>query len=246
MLKMISGVVISMEIDRRIFLSSALTSAFAAEADRPIRLMVITGGHALNAAFFGLFEGKWQHREHAPKSTATAYSQPINEVDAVVLYDMPKQITDAEKANFLALFERGVGVVFLHHALCALQDWPAYDEITGVRLREKTPGGALPKFIYQHDVDFDLQRVDMKHPVLDGVTSFRVHDETYGNMFYHPGLQPLLVTSQPGSMPVVAWTRQVKASRTVSIQPGHGPEIFKEPNYRRLVANAIRWVAKRT
>src|SRR5438309_12102754 len=56
---------------------------------------------------------------------------------------------------YLTLFERGVGVVILHHALAALQQWATFEEITGLRMREKGEGG-LPPYTYKHDVDFEL------------------------------------------------------------------------------------------
>jgi hypothetical protein len=36
--------------------------------------------------------------------------------DVVVLYDSPGNLTDAQKAKFLVLFDKGIGVVVLHHA----------------------------------------------------------------------------------------------------------------------------------
>jgi len=185
-------------------------------------------------------EWKWDYREHAPKSTSTAYAEPFAHLyDAVLLYDMPQTINAAEQRNFLELFGRGVGVVALHHALCSYQDWDLYAEIIGVRLRASD-------FTYLHEVDFGLQRVEVNHSVLDGVTAFQVHDETYGRMVYMGGNQPLMVTSHPTSMPVVVWTRQYKSSRVVMIQPGHGPQVFKEANFQRLLGNAVRWAARRS
>jgi type 1 glutamine amidotransferase len=46
-------------------------------------------------------------------------------------------------------------------------------------------------------------------------------------------------------MPIVVWSRTYRLSRVVMIQPGHGPQIFAIPHFRRLVANAIGWVAPR-
>ena len=34
-------------------------------------------------------------------------------------------------------------------------------------------------------------------------------------------------------------------SRLVYLQPGDGPSVYNEPHYRRLVRNAIEWVAAR-
>ncbi len=45
------------------------------------------------------------HAEHA-KTNATVYERDdLLSYGAVVLYDMPKTITDAQKAKFLSLFE---------------------------------------------------------------------------------------------------------------------------------------------
>ena len=41
----------------------------------------------------------------------------------------------------------------------------------------------------------------------------------------------------------IGWTRTVENSRIVYLQPGDGPETYASPHYRRLVENAIRWVA---
>ena len=183
-----------------------------------------------------------ERRAHEPADTCTVYDRPIApDFDAVLLYDMPRNITEPQQRNFLALFERGVGVVILHHALAALQQWGTFEEITGLRMREKGEGG-LPPYTYKHDVDFELQRVDIKHPVLAGVSSFSVFDETYGRMYYHPDIQPLMVTNHATSIPVLVWTRSYKNSRLVMIQPGHGPQVFGSQDFRRLIANSVQWV----
>ncbi|MCC6155497.1 MAG: hypothetical protein IT367_17140, partial [Candidatus Hydrogenedentes bacterium] len=44
---------------------------------------------------------------------------------------------------------------------------------------------------------------------------------------------------------IVAWTVPYKESRVVAIEPGHGGDIFVDENYRRFIAQAIRWAAKR-
>lgn len=233
-------------VSRRALLVAA--SATLARGASPIRLLVVTGGHEFHESFWDVFknqEWKMERRAHEPADTCTVYDRPIvPDFDAVLLYDMPRSITEAQQRNFLALFEHGVGVVILHHALAGLQQWGTFEEITGLRMREKGEGG-LPPYIYKHDVNFELQRVELKHPVLEGVPSFPVFDETYGRMYYHPDIQPLMVTDHPTSIPVVVWTRAYKNSRLVMIQPGHGPQIFGNQAFRRLIANSVQWVTRR-
>ena len=235
-------------LSRRAFVGVA-ASAKAATGASPLNLLVVTGGHKFDASFWDIFksrpEWKIEQRAHELPATCTAYDRPTApNCEALLLYDMPKSITEPQQQNFLALFERGVGVVILHHALAGLQHWSEFEEITGLRMREKGEGG-LPPFTYKHDVSFELLRVEVTHPVLDGVASFSIFDETYGRMYYHPDIQPLMVTNHPTSIPIVVWTRLYKKSRLVMIQPGHGPQIFGNPQFRRLIGNSIEWAARR-
>ena len=46
----------------------------------------------------------------------------------------------------------------------------------------------------------------------------------------------------PGSN-LVGWAKNAINSRVVYLQPGDGPAAYDSPDYRRLVENAIRWVA---
>jgi len=234
-------------LSRRTVLEMAAAAGLARGAS-PIRLLVVTGGHEFDASFWEIFkdhpEWKMEPRAHESAETCTVYDRPVApDFDALLLYDMPRSITDVQQQHFLALFERGVGVVVLHHALAGLQQWNAFEEITGLRMREKGEGG-LPPYTYQHDVNFDLQRVDVKHPVVEGIPSFSILDETYGRMYYHPNIQPLMVTNHPASIPVTVWARTYKNSRLVMIQPGHGPQIFGNLHFRRLIANSIAWVSR--
>jgi type 1 glutamine amidotransferase len=239
---------VARRLSRRAALGMAAAAGLAHGAT-PVRLLVVTGGHEFEPSFWQIFknhpEWKMEQRAHEPADTCTVYDRPIApEFDVVLLYDMPRNITEAQQEHFLALFERGVGVVVLHHALAELQQWSTFEEITGLRMREKGEGG-LPPYTYQHGVNFDLQRVEVTHPVLEGVPPLSVLDETYGRMYYHPDIQPLMVTNHPTSIPVVVWSRKYKDSRLVMIQPGHGPQIFGIPHFQRLIANSIGWVSRR-
>jgi hypothetical protein len=55
----------------------------------------------------------------------------------------------------------------------------------------------------------------------------------------------------PGDWPgraasdVVAWARDVLASRIVYLQPGDGPATYANEHWRRLLGNALHWVARR-
>src|SRR5713226_1019099 len=124
-------------LSRRAWLGMAASVPLVRGA-APLRLLVVTGGHEFDASFWDIFrersEWKMEHRAHEPAETCTVYDHLIaSDFDAMLLYDMPRNITEAQQKNFLALFEKGAGVVVLHHALAAMQQWSPFEEITGLR-----------------------------------------------------------------------------------------------------------------
>jgi type 1 glutamine amidotransferase len=164
-----------------------------------------------------------------------------------VLYDMPKTITEQQKQNFLALFDKGTGLVVLHHALVSYQHWPEYEQIIGGRYPEADgkSGVVTLEVGYEHDVEIPVVIVAKDHPVTAGLNDFTIHDEIYWGFRVQPDVAVLLTTTHLKSGKPLAWARNQGKSRVVFIQLGHGPEAFVNPNYRQLLAQSIRWTAKR-
>jgi type 1 glutamine amidotransferase len=227
-------------------------SAQAAEPIPKIKVLLITGGHGFEReAFFEVFKSNPEialaHAEHAA-SSATAYErEDLLDYHTVVLYDMPQVITDQQKAKFLSLFQHGTGLLVLHHALVSYQTWPNYERIIGGRYREpdpKKPGTVTEQAGWQHDVEFTATIVAKNHPVTTGLKDFVILDEIYWGYQVRPDVTPLLSTTHPKSGKPLAWTRSEGNSRVVYLQLGHGPSAYRNENYRRLVAQSIRWVAQ--
>ncbi len=227
-------------------------TADAASAEK-LRVLVVTGGHGFEREpFFKMFEDNpditFTAAEHS-KTNASVYDRTdLPTYDVVVLYDMPKDITEAQKKNFLSLFEKGAGLVVLHHALVSYPNWPEYDRIIGGRYPEpdpKRPGTVTDQAGYQHDVDIPVVILATNHPITDGLTNFTINDEIYWGFRVAPDVTPLFTTTQPKSGKPLAWTRTEGKSRVVYMQLGHGPSAFNNPNYRKLLAQSIQWAANR-
>ncbi|HEX7862821.1 MAG TPA: hypothetical protein VF773_20985 [Verrucomicrobiae bacterium] len=94
----------------------------AAEGAGKLKVLVVTGGHGFEEKeFFEVFRAnkgiEFTHAEHT-KGTSDVYDRAdLYSYDVVVLYDMVQNITEAQKAKFKGLFERGIGLVVMHHAL---------------------------------------------------------------------------------------------------------------------------------
>ena len=87
--------------------------------------------------------------------------------------------------------------------------------------------------------------VAKKHPVTEGLSGFVIEDETYKGMWISPKVQVLLTTGNPTSDGPLAWLGRHPKARLVYIQLGHGSLAHRNPNYQRLVRNAIGWAAGR-
>jgi hypothetical protein len=243
---------------RRVLLvASALLSCGAAaaaqSAAQPIKVLLVTGGHGYEREpFLEVFRDDHgiaiTHAEHS-EGTADAFdrSDPAS-YDAVVLYDMPATITDAQKARFLSMLDRGVGLVVMHHALVSYQRWPDYERIVGGRYIDTPEKGGDPTATpsgYEHDVNFRV-RVVGGHPITRDVSDFDINDEIYFGYRVAADVTPLATTPHPKSGNPLIWARTEGQSRVVYVLLGHGPAAYANPNYRRLVANSIRWAARRS
>jgi len=241
-----------MEIIKIILLSMMFfyTGAFAQKKKDPVRVLLITGGHnfdrktfdALMQSLPGVAVNEVKHPD------ALTMFRPENRAsyDVVLFYDMPEAISEQEKKDFSDCVKAGKGIVVLHHAYCSYQNWPEYKNIIGGRYYEKpwtdSNGVTHPASAYKHNVKFRVKVTDKKHPVTKGITDFDILDETYANGAVNPGVHILLATDEPTSTPSLAWTNRYGKSKIVTILLGHDKEAWTNPNFVKLLGQAIMWV----
>jgi hypothetical protein len=179
-------------------------------------------------------------------------------------------------AGFAALLDAGVPVVALHHAIAGWPTWPEYADWLGGRFLYKPGelrGERRLDSGYRHDVAYEAVAVAPGHPVLEGLPErIPFTDELYLYEVFEEAVTPLLRAEHgfvrdgfysaahavagrmffnegwdhpPGS-DLIGWTKRARNSPLVHLQPGDGPATYLDPNYRRLVLNAIRWVVHET
>lgn len=230
-----------------------LGAATGGTAENKLKVLVVTGGHGFEKEpFFQMFSDndgiKFTTATHASKTNASVYErEDLLGYDVVVLYDMPQHITESQKARLLSLFDKGTGLVVLHHALVSYQNWPEYEQIIGGRYQEPDPNksGKVTEAVgWQHDVDVPVV-VATNHLITSGVSDFLIHDEIYWGYRVGKDVTPLVTTTHPKSGKPLAWARRQGQSRVFFMQLGHGKTAFENKNYRRLLAQGIRWTAQR-
>jgi type 1 glutamine amidotransferase len=189
--------------------------------------------------------------------------------DGPVFHDPPAQL----KENFLELIEAGQGLVFLHHALAGWPTWPEYADILGGRFLYRPAslrGAQWPDSGYRHEISHRVSVVDPKHPVVAGLgEGFEILDEVYLCPVFEADVVPLLRSdhafvdsnfyssaravrgemfsregwSHPPGSNLIGWAQRRGRSPIVTLTCGDGPDAYANPAFRKLVGNAIRWVA---
>jgi uncharacterized protein len=135
-------------------------------------------------------------------------------------------------------------------------------------------GTAYPDSGYRFDVRHEVQVLAPDHPVCAGLpATFTLTDELYCFPVLEDAVTPLMRTTfdtadasafwsadlairgtrdsndgwtHPPGSDLVAWVRDADRSRVVYLQFGDGPTAYADPMYRRVLANAIAWAARRT
>jgi type 1 glutamine amidotransferase len=212
-------------------------------AAEPLNVYVVTGGHDYHMSFYKVLEHP-DFRVNLRPHPGAFESDLRNRVDVLVLYDMAtvKDIGDQGQNNLRDFLEAGKGLVILHHALFDYLDWDWYwREVSGVH-QDANRDRSRPDYL--HDVDLQIEPV-AKHPILTGIGPFRIVDETYRGLIVSPENTILLRTNHPTSDGPIAWISPYKKSRVAAIQLGHDEKAHLDPNYQKLVRNAILWAGGR-
>ena len=216
-----------------------------------IRVLVITGGHGYKVEEFNQMlasmgpEITYQIAE-LPGAFEMFKPENRNKYDVLVFYHMWQTITGDQTKIFADCIRQGKPVVVLHHSVCAFDDWPEYWNIIGGKYFHKATnfrGREYPACSYIHDIHFYVKVTDPKHPVTRGVRDFEIFDETYKGYYVDEKVTPLLTTDEPSSTPIIGWSKKYGKSRIVVLQSGHDVPTFENPNFRKLLKQAIEWVS---
>jgi type 1 glutamine amidotransferase len=232
---------------------AALMSSTAASAAPPgakLRVLLTYGGHDFQEQeFFAMWDalpGVTYTKAPLPQSADLFKPGLEKSYDVIVCYDMNKELTPAQQQGFLALLDRGIGLVSLHHNLGSSMQWPAYHQVIGgTWLGEKRTidGREYGPSTYEHGQEISIKVADKDHPITRGLSDFVIHDETYGNTYVSPSVHVLLMADNPKNVLPFAWTNHYGKSRIVYLQAGHDSEAWKHRSFQEVLMRSIRWTA---
>ena len=217
---------------------------------KPIRILVITGGHEYKITEFNqMLEALGKDIQYQISELPGAYDMFLpenrNKYDVLVFYHMWQTITDEQAKVLSDCISQGKPLVVLHHSICAYDDWPEYVNIIGGKYFHKPTtikGKEYPACSYIHDLHFTVKIINPADPVTKGLTDFDIFDETYKGFYVDENVTPLLSTDEPSSTPVIGWSKMYGKARIVTLQSGHDAATFENPDFRKLLRQAIEWV----
>jgi hypothetical protein len=213
-----------------------------------LRVLVITGGHPFREQpFFDVFRSissiRFEHAKYGDGAEAKFKPEAAKLYHVFVFYDMNQDCSPFLK-DLLALFEAGKPAVFLHHALGSCPDDEEYSWLRGGKARFAQPPDT-PKLTwsgYKPNTSYRA-RVAADHPITTGMSDFDVVDETYSSYLVNTNANVFLSAEQAGMGKQLGWTWQYENSPIAYLLLGHGPSVYENTNYRRLVERSILWAA---
>ncbi len=219
-----------------------------------IKVAIVTGGHWYDTTTFASMFTEYPDIQdtilNVPDDGSVFDNIENFPYDAIVLFNFQQNLTQSQKANFLALLDRGIGIMVFHHALGNYNAWGTYDTLAGAKyyVSNFVSGGVAHKAsTYMEGMHISVDVVDTADPILKGVSrNFTVYDECYKGMSFTPPSHLLLQTSNLNSDGPLAWTRQVRKSRVFTLQLGHGMvsnSIYLNSDFRKVFFQGLRWVA---
>jgi type 1 glutamine amidotransferase len=220
--------------------------AGAATPPAPLRVCLFSGAndsplYATDTSLAAL--AKYLETEHGMTCTVLTWNaadkgfdgiDSLLSADAAVFFVRRKTPNEHNLAVLKKFFASGKGFVALRATSHAWENWPDFDtEVLGAKYGGAQGGnfGNTEKLHYR------------THPILAHSTTFDTQRDIYR---YGPVAADVTVIiegeNKNGRMPV-AWTRVHAGGRLFHFALGYADEMKKSP-YRRIVANALRWVTE--
>jgi type 1 glutamine amidotransferase len=165
--------------------------------------------------------------------------EALETTDVLLVFTRRLRTAGAELARFQAYCAQGKPIVGVRTASHAYQNWLAFDkEVLGGKCQGHYGAGPV--------VRVEVESAAQGHPVLDGVQPFESHGSLYKNTPLAPDTTLLLTGRTDVHAEPVAWTRQHWGARVFYTSLGHPDDFAREPDFLRLLANALFWAGGRT
>ncbi|MCL2867215.1 MAG: ThuA domain-containing protein [Clostridia bacterium] len=212
------------------------------EMEKKLKVAVITEWHPIDViAFQKMFE-RFDEFECYIQSLELFVADDKNRdvYDAVVYYNLSMPLLEEDSKTYRYFTEEmggGQGIILLHHAILCYNGWDLWSELSGVPDRNFT-------YHWDQTLDFHIEKPD--HPIVSGVSGWRMTDESYRfDEKTNLGNEVLITAEHPLSVNGIAWTRNFKKSRVFCYASGHDDSAYQNDSFQKVLRNGILWCARR-
>lgn len=159
----------------------------------------------------------------------------LDPYDAIVCYTTGENLT-AEQAEglFRGIAHKGKGFIGVHSAADSFKETPGYLNMVGAKFLSHPDHWPMLTFNV-------LSRF---HPVLQGIEDFQMAEELY-LMETYGSFELLMSTWWKGFERPITWVKPYGHGRVVYTALGHDKQQTENPNFQRLIVNAVRWTAEK-
>lgn len=215
-----------------------------AEDAPPLRVCFLSGCPTYHSEkSLALFE-KWLEKTYAAKCTHLSRDghmfpalDQLADCDVTFIFFKRMNLEGSQLETFQKHVRSGKPIVAVRTASHAVQTWLAFDkEILG--------GNYLGHYDKDPDTTIEVTDAGRDHPILKDVRLKSAPGPLYKNTGHADDIAVILTGSSPGRSEPLAWTREVNQGRIFYTSLGN-VESFEDEQFRRLLANALFWTARR-
>ena len=211
----------------------------------PLKLCMLSGSFEYESESSLTTFRDYVEREYSVRADLIVYRSEddhqslstIEETDVLLVFTRRLNVDGEELERFKAYCGEGRPIVGVRTASHAFQNWLAFDrEVLGGNYQMHWRHGPRARVRFEPGSE--------GHPLVEGVTEFSSAGSLYRNRPIATDASLLMSAGTDEHEEPVTWTRTHAGGRVFYTSLGH-QEDFKEPNFLRLLANAVLWCGGR-
>ncbi len=230
------------------FLGAGLFAAGEAAAPK-VKVLLITGHDVVPAHPWrettpydrATIEASGRFEVTVCEDSAILEASSLGRYDVIVLnygFWTAPDLSPGAKENLLSYVKGGKGLVPLHFACSAYQDWPEYKNLIG-RIWKKGEAGHGPRSTFANKI------VDAEHPITKGLEDFEADDELYAKLSGDAPIKVLVTADSDWSKKTepLVFTHTYGRGRVAQDLYGHDVKARSSSAYKVLLCRCIEWAA---
>ena len=211
----------------------------------PLKLCMLSGSFEYESESSLTIFRDYMEREHPVRADLIVYRSEddhqslsaIKETDVLLVFTRRLNVDGRELERFKDYCREGRPIVGVRTASHAFQNWLAFD-------REVLGGNYQMHWEHGPRARVRFEPASEGHPLLEDVAEFSSAGSLYRNTPIATDASLLMSASTDEHDEPVTWTRTHAGGRIFYTSLGH-QEDFEEPNFLRLLANAVLWCGGR-